>query len=66
MGVYPLLATLWCDEFGITSTEYALLLALVALAAVTAFGGFSTDMQTSANRASTELEDISGIGCSRH
>jgi Flp pilus assembly pilin Flp len=54
---------LWWDESAMTSTEYCLLLAVVSLTAVLAFGNFSTELQTVANTTSSELERVSGIGC---
>ena len=55
---------LWCDESAVTSTEYVLLLAVVSLTAVMAFGNFSTELQTVANRTSDELQRVSGLSCS--
>ena len=51
---------LWCDESAMTSTEYVLLLAMVS---VIAFGNFSTELQTVANRTSDELQRVSGLSC---
>ena len=45
--------TLWRDEEGLTNVEYALLLALVAIAAVTAW-------TTLGNRISTTVTSVSG------
>lgn len=57
------LEKLWRNETGMTSTEYAILLAVVSLSAVVAFGEYSTEIQTIVNRTSNELLRISGIGC---
>ncbi len=57
------LCRLWRDESALTSTEYCLLLAVVSLTAVLAFGDFSTELQTVANRTSDELERVSGLSC---
>jgi len=54
---------LWRDESALTSTEYVLLLAVVSLTAVLAFGNFSTELQTVANHTSDELERVSGLSC---
>lgn len=56
---------LWCDESAMTSTEYVLLLAVVSLTAVIAFGNFSTELSAVANHTSDELERVSGLSCSR-
>ncbi|MGD9496083.1 MAG: Flp family type IVb pilin [Armatimonadota bacterium] len=63
MGVHGPLAALWRDEAGMTATEYCLLLAVVSLSAVLAFGNFSTELQTVANRTSDELVRAFGSGC---
>jgi len=57
------LEKLWRNETGMTSTEYAILLAVVSLSAVVAFGEYSTEIQTIVNRTSDELNRITGIGC---
>lgn len=47
---------LWCDEEGLTTVEYALLLALVAVAAITAWGTLGSRVTDSANRAADSFE----------
>ena len=54
---------LWCDESAMTSTEYVLLLAVVSLSAVLAFGNLSTELSTVANTTSDELRRAFGTGC---
>ena len=47
--------TLWTDEDGLTTVEYALLLALVAIAAITAWSTLGTRVATTVTRATSSL-----------
>lgn len=64
MHVQDLFAGLWDDDAGVSSVEYAFLLAVLTLAVVVAFANMSGEVGTAANQASDTLEDTSGIGCS--
>lgn len=57
------LALLWTDELAVTATEYALLIATVALAAVIAFGSHTHQVNVIYNRTSAELARVFGMGC---
>lgn len=46
---------LWREEDGLTTVEYALLLALVAVAAITAWGTLGNRISATATRASGSL-----------
>jgi len=48
-------ADLWRDEDGLTTVEYALLLALVAIAAITAWTTLGTRVSTTVSSATTNL-----------
>ena len=48
-------STLWQDEEGLTTVEYALLLALVAIAAITAWTTLGTRIRTTVSRATASL-----------
>jgi pilus assembly protein Flp/PilA len=50
-----LMVSLWKDESGQDLTEYALLLVLIALAAITAVKGLATNIETVFNNAATNL-----------
>lgn len=50
-----MLHRLWRDEAGLTTVEYALLLALVAVAAIGAWRVLGTSVSTTVSRANTEL-----------
>ena len=45
----------WKDEEGLTTVEYALLLALVAIAAITAWTTLGTRVSTTVNKALSSL-----------
>ena len=47
--------TLWKDEEGLTTVEYALLLALVAIAAITAWTTLGSRVSTTVSRATANL-----------
>ena len=59
------LSALWRDEHGVTSVEYVLLLALIALSSLVAFGSLSAQVQECARDGSRTLRRASGIGCYR-
>ena len=59
------IGALWRDEHGVTSTEYVLLLALIALSALVAFGSLSVQVQETAQDGSRALRNASGISCYR-
>lgn len=63
MALSEALGELWADEDAVTATEYALLLATVALAAVVAFGSHTQSVNAIANRTSSELRRAMGMGC---
>jgi len=46
---------LWRDEEGLTTVEYALLLALVAIAAITAWTTLGTRVSTTVSSATSNL-----------
>lgn len=46
---------LWNDEEGLTTVEYALLLALVAIAAITAWSTLGTRVSTTVTNATSSL-----------
>lgn len=60
----PEFINLWKDEKGLTSTEYALMLALIVLSSLVAFGGLSTEVQSIVRRSGEALSNSTGIGCS--
>lgn len=47
--------TLWKDEEGLTTVEYALLLALVAIAAITAWTTLGSRVSTTVSSATNSL-----------
>jgi len=47
--------SLWKDEEGLTTVEYALLLALVAIAAITAWTTLGSRVSTTVSSATTSL-----------
>ena len=50
-----MLKTLWEDEEGLTTVEYALLLALVAIAAITAWTTLGSRVSTTVSSATSHL-----------
>ena len=48
---------LWKDEAGLTTVEYALLLALVVVAGITAWQGLGTKVGTAVNRSADTIAD---------
>ena len=63
MRITAALHLLWLDESAISSAEYALMLAVVSLAALVAFANVSTEVQTVVNRTSERLQSSSGMSC---
>jgi pilus assembly protein Flp/PilA len=55
MQMKALFLRLWKDESGQDLTEYALLLVLIALAAITAMQGLAKAIETVYNTAATNL-----------
>jgi Flp pilus assembly pilin Flp len=47
--------TLWFDEEGVTTVEYALILALVSIVAIAAWKGLGLQVKTSANSATVAM-----------
>ena len=45
------------DETGATAIEYGLIAALIAVAAITAMQGFSNELSTTFNTASSKMND---------
>jgi Flp pilus assembly pilin Flp len=58
------IALLWGDDAGVTSVEYALMIAVLSLASVVAFAGVSTEVQTIVNTTGEHMSESSGVGCS--
>ena len=56
---------LWYDESGMSSTEYALLLGLIACGSLVAFGNLSTQVRGIAIEGSRTMQRASGISCFR-
>ncbi|MEI8061145.1 MAG: Flp family type IVb pilin [Candidatus Berkelbacteria bacterium] len=50
-----MLKTLWMDEEGLTTVEYALLLALVAIAAITAWTTLGGRTSSTVSKAASSL-----------
>jgi pilus assembly protein Flp/PilA len=50
------------DEAGASAVEYALLVALIAVALVTAISGLSTQIQSTFKSAADSLKGTSGTG----
>ena len=50
-----MLKMLWKDEEGLTTVEYALLLALVAIAAITAWSSLGSRVSSTVTRATSSL-----------
>jgi Flp pilus assembly pilin Flp len=47
--------TLWYDEEGVTTVEYALILALVAIVAIAAWKGLGLQVKADANSATVAM-----------
>lgn len=54
---------LWTEDGGVTTAEYALLLAVFVLSTIVAFGQTSESVQNVVNRASSALAGVTGSGC---
>jgi Flp pilus assembly pilin Flp len=63
MGTFDLLATLIADEAGMSSAEYAMMLAVVSLAALVGFGQVSDEVQEIVRDASSRMQEATGMGC---
>ncbi|MFP4248389.1 MAG: Flp family type IVb pilin [Armatimonadota bacterium] len=63
-SAFEALSYLWSDDAGVTSTEYALMLAVLSLATVVAFASLSTEVQDVAATTSDSMRETSGLGCS--
>ncbi len=63
-SVSQYMALLWHDEAGVSSVEYAFLLAVLSLGAIMAFANLSTEVQAVADTTSAEMREASGMGCS--
>jgi len=57
------LLRLWSDESGVTSVEYAFVLAALSLAGVVAFTSVNYEVRDVVDKCSNKMESISGIGC---
>lgn len=58
------LALLCHDEAGVSSVEYAFLLAVLSLGAIMAFANLSSEVQAVADTTSAQMREASGMGCS--
>jgi len=58
---------LWRDQDALTTVEYCLLLAVLALGTVVAFGGLSSSVSSGVNAATDAVDEAggpgSGMGC---
>ncbi len=54
---------LWTEDGGVTTAEYALLLAVIVLSTIVAFSQTSESVQNVVNRASSALASVMGSGC---
>ncbi len=57
--MFAWLRNFWADEEGLTTVEYALLLALLVVAAIGIWQGLGTKVQTMVNKSANALEDAS-------
>jgi len=57
------LLTLWFDDSGVTTVEYAFVLAALSLAGVVAFSSVNYEIRGVVDKCSQKMESISGIGC---
>ena len=57
-----MLKTLWKDEEGLTTVEYALLLALLVVAAISVWSAFGTKVQTAVTSSSSAFGTATGTG----
>ena len=63
MPIRQRFAFLVADEAGMSSAEYAMMLALVSLAALVGFGQVSDEVQHIVQRTSARMQEASGMGC---
>lgn len=63
MGIFDLLVALVADEAGMSSAEYAMMLAVVSLAALVSFGQVSGEAQIIVETASVKMQEASGMSC---
>ena len=55
-----MIKTLWTDEEGLTTVEYALLLALLVVAAVGVWSAFGTKLQSAVSSSSSAFDTATG------
>lgn len=55
-----MLTTLWKDEEGLTTVEYALLLALLVVAAIGVWSAFGSKVQSAVTSSSSAFDSASG------
>jgi len=55
--MFAWLRSFWADEEGLTTVEYALLLALLVVAALTIWTNFGTTMRNTVSNAQSAIED---------
>lgn len=53
---------LWKDEEGLTTVEYALLLALVVVAGILAWQGLGNTVQNTVNESASKISDAGTTG----
>ena len=57
-----MLTTLWKDEEGLTTVEYALLLALLVVAAIGVWSAFGSKVQTAVTSSDAAFGTATGTG----
>ena len=55
-----MLTTLWKDEDGLTTVEYALLLALLVVAAIGVWSAFGSKVQSAVTSSSSAIDTATG------
>ena len=55
-----MIKTLWTDEEGLTTVEYALLLALLVVAAIGVWSTFGTKVQSAVTSSTTAFDTATG------
>jgi len=55
--MFEMVKGLWKDEDGLTTVEYALLLALLVVAAIGVWTGFGAKVRTAVTNSGTELQN---------
>ena len=58
--MYKLMKALWKDEEGLTTVEYALLLALIVVAAIGVWSAFGTKVQGAVTSSSSAFDTATG------